>query len=142
MNKNWDEELSYSRMALGGSTIENLDFFEIVDKYKPRKGDFWYLDPPYFISTEKGTYYKHNFSAEDHIRLRESVQKIHDGGAYFMVSYDHRSEVADLYKDFDIRTLNWKYSGATDEARLKRRKEYVIINYKPTQQFEIFEELS
>tara|TARA_R110002020_G_scaffold106_1_gene568 strand:- start:1008 stop:1850 length:843 start_codon:yes stop_codon:yes gene_type:complete len=141
MNKDWDNELSYSRMALGGATIENLDFFEIVDKYNPRKGDFWYLDPPYFVATEKGTYYKHGFSMEDHNRLREAVQKIHDGGANFMISYDHRDEVAELYKDFDVRTLNWKYTGATDEARLKERKEYVIINYKPVQQVEIFKEL-
>ena len=141
MNKDWDDELSYSRRALGGATIENLDFFEIVDKYNPRKGDFWYLDPPYFVATEKGTYYKHGFSMEDHKRLREAVQKIHDGGANFMISYDHRDEVAELYKDFDVRTLNWKYTGATDEARLKKRKEYVIINYKPVQQVEIFKEL-
>ena len=141
MNKDWDDELSYSRRALGGATIENLDFFEIVDKYNPRKGDFWYLDPPYFVATEKGTYYKHGFSMEDHKRLREAVQKIHDGGSHFMVSYDHRDEVAELYKDFDVRTLNWKYTGATDEARLKERKEYVIINYKPVQQVEIFKEL-
>ena len=58
-----------------------------------------------------------------------------------MISYDHRDEVAELYKDFDVRTLNWKYTGATDEARLKERKEYVIINYKPAQQVEIFKEL-
>ena len=141
MNKDWDDELSYSRRALGGATIENLDFFEIVDKYNPKKGDFWYLDPPYFVATEKGTYYKHGFSMEDHKRLREAVQKIHDGGANFMISYDHRDEVAELYKDFDVRTLNWKYTGATDEARLKERKEYVIINYKPAQQVEIFKEL-
>ena len=141
MNKDWDDELSYSRRALGGATIENLDFFEIVDKYNPRKGDFWYLDPPYFVATEKGTYYKHGFSMEDHKRLREAVQKIHDGGANFMISYDHRDEVAELYKDFDVRTLNWKYTGATDEARLKERKEYVIINYEPVQQVEIFKEL-
>ena len=138
MNKDWDNELSYSRRALGGATIENLDFFEIVDKYKPRKGDFWYLDPPYLVATEKGTYYNHSFSMEDHERLREAVQKIHDGGAHFMVSYDHREEIAELYKDFDVRTLNWKYTGATDDARLKKRKEYVIINYEPVQQVEIF----
>ena len=32
-----------------------------------------------------------------------------------MVSYDYREEVADLYQDFDCRTLDWKYVGATDE---------------------------
>ena len=33
----------------------------------------WYLDPPYFIATDKGDYYQHNFTAEDHIRLKEKV---------------------------------------------------------------------
>jgi len=141
MNKNWDKELEYSRNALGGATIENLDFFEIVDKYKPRKKDFWYLDPPYIVATEKGTYYNHSFTMEDHERLREAVQKIHDGGAHFMVSYDYREEVAELYKDFDCRTLDWKYTGATDEARLKERKEYVIINYEPVHQMNMFKEI-
>ena len=138
MNKNWEKELTYSRKFLGGATIENLDFGELVDKYKPKKDDFWYLDPPYIVATEKGTYYNHSFTIEDHERLRESVQKIHDSGAKFMVSYDYREEVAELYKDFDCRTLDWKYTGATDEARMKGRKEYVIINYEPVQQVEMF----
>lgn len=140
MNKNWEAELTYSRKFLGGATIENLDFSELVDKYKTKSGDFWYLDPPYIVATEKGTYYNHSFTMEDHKRLRESVQKIHDSGANFMVSYDYREEIAELYKDFDVRTLNWKYTGATDEARMKGRKEYVIINYEPISQINIFKE--
>ena len=141
MNKDREAELTYSRKFLGGATIENLDFGVLVDKYKPKSGDFWYLDPPYIVATEKGTYYNHSFTMEDHERLRESVQKIHDSGANFMVSYDYREEVAELYKDFDCRTLNWKYTGATDKARMKERKEYVIINYEPVQQVEIFKEI-
>jgi len=140
MNKDWEAELTYSRKFLGGATIENLDFSELVDKYKTKSGDFWYLDPPYIVATEKGTYYNHSFTMEDHERLRESVQKIHDSGANFMVSYDYREEIAELYKDFDVRTLNWKYTGATDEARMKGRKEYVIINYEPVSQINIFKE--
>ena len=140
MNKDWESELTYSRKFLGGSTIENLDFGDLIDKYKPKKGDFWYLDPPYLVATEKGTYYNHSFTMKDHERLREYVQKIHDEGAHFMVSYDYREEVADMYKDFDCRTLDWKYVGATDEARNKGRKEYVIINYEPVSQINMFRE--
>ena len=125
---------------LGGYTIENLEFGDLIDKYKTKKGDFWYLDPPYLVATEKGTYYNHSFTMKDHERLREYVQKIHDEGAHFMVSYDYREEVADMYKDFDCRTLDWKYVGATDEARNKGRKEYVIINYEPVSQINMFRE--
>ena len=140
MNKDWEAELTYSRKFLGGATIENLDFAELIDRYKPRKGDFWYLDPPYFIATEKGDYYKHNFSVEDQLRLRESVERLDEKGAKFMISYDHRPEVKELYEKFNIQTLNMKYSGATKEARKTERKEYIIMNYRPTAQEEMFKE--
>jgi len=137
-NKNWMKEFEYSRKKIGGSTIENLDFGDLIDRYKPKENDFWYLDPPYFIATDKGDYYQHNFNAEDHIRLKEKVDKIHNNGGKFMVSYDHREEVFDLYKEYDVRTITLKYQGATDENRSKERKEYLIINYEPNDQIGLF----
>ena len=128
-----------SREKIGGSTIENLDFEELIDKYNPRINDFWYLDPPYFVAHEKGNkYYQHNFKAEDHLRLKEKVDKIHEQGGKFMISYDYREEVKELYKNYDVRTINLKYAGATDEAKQKERKEYLIINYKPSNQVGLF----
>ena len=138
MNKNWDEELRYSREYIKGATIENLDFGTLFDKYEPRKGDYWYLDPPYIIATEKGSYYMNNFTIEDHTRLRDCVNKIDENGGLFMVSYDYREEVKELYKDYNIKTLDLKYSGATDKARDKKRKEYIIMNYEPVTQVEMF----
>ena len=138
MNKNWDKEFRYSRKALGGATIENLDFETLFDKYEPRKDDYWYLDPPYIIATEKGSYYMNNFTVEDHTRLRDCVNRIDQAGGRFMVSYDYREEVKELYKDYNIQTLNLKYSGATKKARDKERKEYIIMNYVPETQGELF----
>jgi len=135
--KDWKTEFEFSRKKIGGSTIENLDFSDLVDKYKPKKDDFWYLDPPYFIATDKGDYYQHNFNAEDHIRLKNKVDDIHNGGGKFMLSYDFREEVYDLYKKYDIRTIELKYQGAT-ESRNRIRKEYLIINYEPANQIGLF----
>ena len=140
MNKNWDEEFRYSKIFLGGATIENLDFGTLFDKYYPKEDDFWYLDPPYIIATEKGSYYMNNFTIEDHTRLRDCVNKIDEAGGKFMVSYDHRSEVKELYKQYNIKTLNIKYTGATKDARKTDRKEYVITNYEPVSQVEMFKE--
>ena len=139
-NKDWKKEFEYSKQKINGATIENLDFGELIDRYKPRLGDFWYLDPPYFIATDKGDYYQYNFNAEDHIRLKDKVDKIHEGGGKFMVSYDYREEVYELYKNYDIRTINLRYAGATNEAKKKERKEYLIINYKPANQVGLFKE--
>jgi len=140
MNKDWDNEFRYSRRFLAGATIENLDFQTLFSKYEPREGDFWYLDPPYFIATEKGSYYMSNFSLEDHLRLSECVNRIDEGGAKFMISYDHRPEVKELYSKYNMQTLNLKYSGATKDARVIERKEYIIMNYEPVAQVEIFKE--
>ena len=136
--KDWGAELKYSREKIAGATIENLDFGDFIDRYKPRNGDFWYLDPPYFIATDKGDYYQHNFTVEDHIRLKEKVDDIDKNGGKFMVSYDYRDEVYDLYKDYNVITIDLKYQGATDENRLKKRKEYLILNYKPVNQTSLF----
>ena len=140
MNKNWDEEFKYSRMFLGGATIENLDFGTLFDKYYPKEDDFWYLDPPYIVATEKGSYYMNNFTIEDHTRLRDRVNEIDEAGGSFMVSYDYRPEVKELYKQYNVQTLNMRYTGATKDARKVKRKEYIIMNYEPTYQIEMFKE--
>ena len=141
-NKDYDSEIKYSRKHIGGATIENLDYEKLIDKYKPKNNDLWYLDPPYFIATDvdedgKG-YYMNSFMAEDHLRLKECVDIIDKNGAKFMVSYDYRQEVYDLYKNYNIKTINIKYAGATGEHRHKERKEYVIMNYEPTSQIDLF----
>ena len=138
MKKAYDEEFRYSRAKIGGATIENLDFEDLINRYKPAKGDLWYLDPPYFVATDRKDYYMNSFSIEDHYRLKECVDMIDENGGQFMVSYDHRPEVEELYKEYDIRTINIHYSGATGEARKKERKEYVIINYAPISQIGLF----
>ena len=140
MNKNWDEEFEYSRMFLGGATIENLDFGTLFDKYYPKEDDFWYLDTPYIIATEKGSYYMNNFTIEDHTRLRDCVNKIDEANGKFMVSYDYRPEVKELYKEYNVQTLNMRYTGATKDARKTERKEYIITNYEPVSQVEMFKE--
>ena len=140
MNKDWDKEFKYSKRFLGNATIENLDFETLFSKYIPREGDFWYLDPPYFIATEKGNYYMNNFSVEDHFRLKGCVDKIDEYGGKFMISYDYRQEVRDLYSKYNIQTIKLKYSGATHDARKTERKEYIVMNYEPVSQVEMFKE--
>jgi len=138
MKRDWEFELKYSREQLGQATVENLDFAELVEKYTPREDDFWYLDPPYFVATEKGDYYMNNFNSGDHLRFKEAVDKIHEGGAKFMISYDYREEVRELYSDYNIEIINWKYAGCTGEARKEPRREYVVMNYTPEQQTHLF----
>tara|TARA_R100000656_G_scaffold82146_1_gene60119 strand:+ start:168 stop:434 length:267 start_codon:yes stop_codon:yes gene_type:complete len=81
-----------------------------------------------------------NFTIEDHTRLRDRVNEIDKAGGKFMISYDYRPEVKELYKQYNTQVLNMRYTGATKAARSTERKEYIIMNYEPVSQIEIFKE--
>ena len=136
----WDvrikEDLKLSKKKLDNVTIENFDFRDLIPRYGPRKGDMFYLDPPYVVA-KKG-YYRNVFDEECHVDLKESVDLIHEGGGYFMVSYDDEPEIRELYKDYNIKTIDTKYVGTTPEKRGQIRTELVILNYEPEEQVQLF----
>lgn len=143
--KEWREdlikELRYSRERFNATIIENLDFREFFDRYKPKEDDMWYLDPPYIIAGEKGSYYLHDFDQEDHNDLVSKCEDIHAAGGKFMVSYDNRDIIREIYSDvFDsneiyMNTIKTIYASSTDK---KIVEELVITNYVAVQQSELF----
>jgi len=85
-----------------------IDMFDSVDA-------FFYVDPPYF---EK-YYYEYNFNSdEEHIELYNILKNIK---GKFLLSYQDREFITDLYKDFKID----KYTGK--DIHLK--PEITIKNY-------------
>lgn len=56
----------------------------------------YYLDPPFFDHAER--LYRHVFSSEDHVRLRDNLLAIQDA---WILSYDRIDKVRELYSDFD-----------------------------------------
>ena len=96
------KDLKHSRKYLNDILIENLDFRALVDRYAPRSGDFWYLDPPYMIASIRNDYYIHTFKEEDHVDLKGLCDLMNTNGASFMISYDDKPEVHELYKDYKI----------------------------------------
>lgn len=121
------EELKYSRTKLDGVLIENLDFKEFIDKYKPQPDDLWYLDPPYVVASEKKGYYMHTFNKSDHKEVKNVCDKINSANANFMVSYDDRSEIKDLFSDYNMRIVKTLYGSSSDKSE---KEELVITNYE------------
>jgi len=132
-SKSWHtrllSDLEYSRKRLNNVIIENMDFYELHEKYPSRKDDMWYLDPPYMIAGERGDYYFFSFDMDDHIRLADMCKEINSNGANFMVSYDDRKEVRELYKDFNIEIVKTIYAG--QQHHRIEKNELVITNYVP-----------
>ena len=127
---NWRTELlneiKWSRKFLDGVIIENLDFRVLVDKYSPRVGDFWYMDPPYMVAGEKKDYYYHDFNTEMHDALKTICDIINQNGAHFMLSYDNKDEIKKLYKNYNINKIKCIYAGSLSK---RKRTELVITNY-------------
>ena len=101
-------------------------------RYPAKKDDFWYYDPPYIRAGERKDYYFYDFTEEDHIQLAELVKTVDKTGAKFMVSYDDRDIVKELYKDFIINKIPIIYAGQTTNRDYKN--ELVITNYEPNNQ--------
>ena len=74
----------------------------------------------------------------DHKRLAKMCQDIDTNKAKFMVSYDDREEVRELYKNFRIKVIKTIYAGQQHNRVVK--KELVITNYLPAEQHTLFEE--
>lgn len=132
----WDTNaldfIHFGREKLLRTVIENFDFREFHTRYPSKKDDFWYYDPPYIRAGERKDYYFYDFTEEDHIELAELVKTVDKTGAKFMVSYDDRDIVEELYKDFIINKIPIIYAGQTTNRDYKN--ELVITNYEPNNQ--------
>ena len=130
------EELKQSKIKLNGATIENLDFAELIERYSMREGDFVYLDPPYVIADKKD-YYRNRFDKQMHLKLKDTVDKISLNSAKFMLSYDDREELREMYGEYNITTIKTKYVGRRENPS-KEFSELVITNYQTKEQGELF----
>jgi len=134
-SSNWDskivERLDVSRHKFNNTVVENVDYAKLVKRYKNKPDAFWYIDPPYWI-TGKVPYYKHNFTAENHIELKEQIDILHASGAKFLISYDDIPEIRELYKDYNVEPFLIRY-GSNSELK----QEIVIKNYDTAIQSEL-----
>lgn len=95
--------LTEVQKRLSTVVVENKDFESLIKVYD-RDRALFYLDPPYF-GTEK--YYTTEFSTEDHVRLRDTLQDIK---GKFILSYNDCEEIRELYKDFNIEAIERQHN--------------------------------
>lgn len=120
--ENAKEYLSEVSKRLNTVVIENLDFEKIIKTYD-RTDALFYLDPPYFEAEE---YYSDQFKPEDHIRLKESLDKIK---GKFLLSYNDCDYVRQLYSNYVIVEVDRMHNLVQGKSK-PRYKELFIKNYK------------
>lgn len=117
---------------LKGTNIYCADFENVLEKAK--KGDFVYLDPPYFPISEYSDftrYTKEKFYQADQERLKVMFDSLNKKGCKVMLSNSNSDFIKNLYDSYHIHTV---YSGRTLNSKKDRRgkiSELVITNYKP-----------
>lgn len=122
--KNIDNCIEYLiqiKERLKRTVIENKDFEGLIKTYDRDKALF-YLDPPYY-QAEK--YYDCAFTQEDHIRLRDCLQRIK---GRFVLSYNDDEFIRDLYKDYTIIEVD-RQDNLLCKSISQRYKELIIKNF-------------
>ena len=116
--------------VLKNINIECVDFQAALEKAK--KGDFVYLDPPYYPIakySDFNRYTKEKFYKHDQERLKKVFDKLSSHGVMVMLSNSAARFIRDLYKDY--KTIEVKSSRTLNSRKELRGKvtELLILNY-------------
>lgn len=102
--------------------IENRDFEPLIKTYDRQKALF-YVDPPY-VETEK--YYQAKFKRPDHYRLNTILKGIK---GRFILSYNDCDIVRELYKDYNIISINRRNLLCAKKKNKEIFQEVIITNF-------------
>ncbi len=112
-------------------TIKQGDYREVLKRV--RKGAFVYLDPPYMPISSSASftgYTENGFSYEQQVALKDECDKLKEKGIAFLQSNSDCPEIRDLYKKYDVRTVQVKRSINSDANKRGEISE-VLIYYAP-----------
>lgn len=88
--------------------FQSREFTEIKDKIK--KGDFVYLDPPYYEENDKSftDYNKNGFGLKENEDLYQFCKVIKERNAGFLLSNSNTTYINDKYQEFTIKKVEAK----------------------------------
>lgn len=112
-------------------TIKQGDYREALKGL--RKGAFVYLDPPYMPISSSSSftgYTENGFSYEQQAELKNECDKLKEKGISFLQSNSDCPEIRDLYKEYEIRTVQAKRS-INSNANKRGEISEVLIYYVP-----------
>jgi len=126
-----EEKLRLISKLLQNVIIKVMSFEKVVNLAK--KGDFVYLDPPYY-PLQKGksftTYNKNNFLEKEQELLTKVFKTLDKKGCYVMESNSETRFIKKLYADFKIHVVTARRMINCDGSKRGAINEYVITNYE------------
>ena len=131
--KLWDEDiLKKIQILLNNAVIFNVDFADL-DKFI-ENNDFVFWDPPYPKNSKKrlgfNRYINDFFLLDDHKRLANLINKLHDTKVKIMLTLGNNEELLSLYPSFlkKIKIESKSLISCTGEKR-GHVTEFILLNY-------------
>jgi len=126
-NKIYDEEnINEISYILKNTVIKNQDYIKFLNQYKPKSGDFVFLDPPY-LTTQTKYFYNTIFDYSDYEKLKKVCDKLDSKNVNFMLTTNKHSALKKLFNEYNIKTVK-KYSRISN-GNIGREYEMIITNY-------------
>lgn len=124
------ENLESVSRALKNTEITSGNFANILSKAK--KGDFVYLDPPYYPISKTSSftnYAEGGFAEKEQIKLKEVFEKLDRKGCLVLLSNSHTPFIRDLYNGYRFEEINANRALNCKAEGRGKIKEYLIMNY-------------
>ena len=125
-----EENLRNVSESLQNVTLTSIGFTEALKSAE--KGDFVYLDPPYYPLTQTSSftsYSKDDFTEKDQMDLRNVYVELNARGCKIMLSNSSADFIKELYSDFKQIEIKAKRSINSKAKKRGMIKELAIINY-------------
>ena len=123
-----ESQLLEASTLLTRMTLKCGDFENTLKEV--RTDDFVYLDPPFMASGKRifSEYDPQSFGVDDLGRLRKMLERIHEVGATFLLSYADCAEGDELAQDFYSSTTSTRRNIAGFAKKRRDAKELLISN--------------
>lgn len=108
-------------LNLSNFLIENLDFYQFINKYNTSQ-TFLFLDPPYYLEN-KSKLYGNNGDLHENFDHKKLYNLLKDKKNW-MMTYNNCKYIRNLYSKFIIINIDWKYG----MNKSKDSSELVIIS--------------
>ncbi|MHA1518625.1 MAG: DNA adenine methylase [Promethearchaeota archaeon] len=111
-------------------SIQEGSFSRVLDFATPES--FIYFDPPYMPLTETAnftSYTQNNFGPEDQIQLKQVADQLNAKGCRFLLSNSYCDFILDLYKDYNIHTVQATRAINSNAKKRGKIPEVLISNY-------------
>lgn len=122
------EQLRDSSEFLQDAKILHYDYLSILKKYA-EKGDFIFLDPPYYPVgkySDFKRYTKEFFYHDDHVILKEEFDRLVKMGCHVLLTNSDHSVVMELYKDYEIKVIETKRL-ISSNPKTRNGKDIIVI---------------